>query len=375
MCYNYERLEEQKGQQDNRSESDKAAVSIGETPPAAPLEPSSNDPSQASVLKPNIGPTPPNNRADTGRPDDPQPQPIRMVNESIAVRITENNELSTFERKTLGWARLGFWIAGGTFAIAFITGWIFFRQLKEMSNQTDIQFRASAQARRDAKDAAIITSKQLEALQTQITAAQDGTKALQGQLSEARRSVAIAAQQLEATVRPWITEAAQISGSIVFNVNGANITFLFTLENIGHSPAEKVWIEALLTNMVASGMPSIDGYQRFCSGPATSNSNFTLGETLFPGKPLPSSWTWTIPWDQISGSRAPNIIGPILYGCIDYSYGVPSKRHFTPFRYDVVQLDGRLLVQDGGFNASTREIPASTLMLRRGGILGQPPPN
>jgi hypothetical protein len=83
-----------------------------------------------------------------------------------------------------------------------------------------------------------------------------------------------------------------------------------------------------------------------------------------------------LPWSEIQAARgSPNIIGPLLYGCIEYSYGLSTKRHSTPFRYAVHQADGRLLVQDGGFSQSTREIPVSMLMLQRDGLLGQPSPN
>ncbi|HME07982.1 MAG TPA: hypothetical protein VKG25_13080 [Bryobacteraceae bacterium] len=36
--------------------------------------------------------------------------------------------------------------------------------------------------------------------------------------------------------------------------------------------------------------------------------------------------------------------------------GLSHAQHSTPFRYDVIQSDGRVLVQDGGFTPSTREI-------------------
>ena len=196
------------------------------------------------------------------------------------------------------------------------------------------------------------------------------------QADAAASAAQIAAETLEVTQRPWITQVAEIGAPVMFSVNGASITFLFTLDNVGHTPAEKVWVEAKLINIVSSGTPSIEEHQRVCNGPATTApKSFTLGETLFPGKPFSSAWSWTIPWNEIQGTRAPKILGPLLYGCIEYSYGLSTKRHSTPFRYSVLQTDGRLIVQDGGFNVSTKEIPPSMVSLRRDGILGQPAPN
>ncbi len=200
--------------------------------------------------------------------------------------------------------------------------------------------------------------------------------ALAASISQGKAGLDVSIRSLEWSQRPWITESSQIAEPIVFNVNGANITFLFMLDNIGHSPADKVWIEAKLMNMIAGGMPSAEDHRRVCEGPPViPQKTFTLGEVLFPGKASPWAWTWTIPWSEIQGPVAPNLLAPVLYGCIEYNYGLSSKRHSTPFSYGVLQSNGRLIVQDGGFNVSTKEIPPSMLLLRRQEILGRQPPN
>ncbi len=231
---------------------------------------------------------------------------------------------------------------------------------KALSDNRDAVSKAF-KANRDAVDASNLQNQR--SVKATLEAAADTNK--------------IAMQALETQQRPWITESAQIGSPIDFNVNGANITFLFTLDNVGHTPAEKVWVEAKLINKISGGLPSIEEQQKVCDGPATTTApkTFTLGEILFPGKPFSWSLGWTIPWSEIQGERAPNLLGPLLYGCVEYSYGLSTKRHSTPFRYAVIQVDGRVLVQDGGFAQSTPAMPVPRLRLQREGVLGQPSPN
>ena len=295
-------------------------------------------------------------------------------------------ELSAFEKATLRWTRTTAGIglvtaaficlqwcemrsgSGDTHSLAVAAG-------KQADRMQDFVNRMQSQVDRT-KDLADRMKDQADRTRTIAEQAVIQARAANTSADAAINTAQIGQQQLDASQRPWITEVAQIGTPIEFNVNGVSITFLFTLDNIGHSPAEKVWVEAKLINTIASGMPSIEEHQRVCGGPTgVTPKNFTLGEILFPSKPFSWGWTWTIPWSEIQGQRAPNLLGPLLYGCIEYNYGLSSKRHSTPFRYVVVQTDGRLLVQDGGFNVSTKGIPPSMLTLRRDGVLGQPTPD
>ena len=272
-----------------------------------------------------------------------------------------------------------------TAIIALATGanvWIFYLESEDTSKKIG-ELSTKAGGIVDSMNTALSNSQ--DAVSKAFKANKDAVDAsnLQNQrsvkasLEAAADTNKIALQALEAQQRPWITESAQIGAPIDFNVNGANITFLFTFDNVGHTPAEKVWVEAKLINKIAGGLPSIEEQQRVCDGPAstTAPKTFTLGEILFPDKMFSWSLSWTIPWSEIQGERAPNLLGPLLYGCVEYSYGLSTKRHSTPFRYAVVQVDGRVLVQDGGFAQSTPAIPMPRLRLQREGVLGQPSPN
>lgn len=48
-----------------------------------------------------------------------------------------------------------------------------------------------------------------------------------------------------AEIRPWLTLDVNPS-KLFYNVNGLNLTVIFTVSNIGHSPARNVWIDGAL---------------------------------------------------------------------------------------------------------------------------------
>lgn len=207
-------MEEQEAKDGVTPECNKAALPIREAPSAASLEPCVDEPPQIPVLQQNVGPTGPKEPARDNQRKEGEPQSVRVVNDSVAVRVIDDDDLNTFERRTLGLARLGFWIAVGTFVIAFITGWIFFQQLKEMAGQTDILFRSAAQSRVDAKDASIVTAKQLAILQEQLGQQQDAMRHDQ---------------------RAWVG-----AGDEKFDIGPQKLEAEATLKNVGKTPAIEV---------------------------------------------------------------------------------------------------------------------------------------
>lgn len=244
--------------------------------------------------------------------------------------------------------------------------------IQQMGYSAALAASAYAQSERT-KDLANRMKEQAD--RTKVIADQAVIQARAAQVSAdaAKAAAKTASDSLDVTQRPWITEIAQIGGPILFSVNGLTVAFLFTIDNVGHSPASNVWINGRLINSMHDGMPPLTAYRRFCEGAPTS---MMLGETVFPGgHPMQTQWTFTIPWDEINGTQAPSIVAPILYGCVAYRYGLSNTQHFTPFRYDVFQSDRRVLVHDGGFTPTTGEIPIQMLRLQRGAITGQPAPN
>jgi hypothetical protein len=135
-----------------------------------------------------VEPTAPQNNL-SAQPLQQQPakEPQKPL-EPLSVKIIEDDELNHFERKSIRYGGVGILVAFLALLAASVTGFFIYHQFEEMNAQTGLMNRAAVQARLEAKDSAINTAKQLGALQAQITTAQNGTKALQGQLREARRS-------------------------------------------------------------------------------------------------------------------------------------------------------------------------------------------
>jgi hypothetical protein len=71
----------------------------------------------------------------------------------------------------------------------------------------------------------------------------DQSKDMQGWINATMESVVVAEKTLSVTQRPWIRVDIDIGGPLVYDINGANFTFNFILENIGNSPARDVWPE------------------------------------------------------------------------------------------------------------------------------------
>ena len=166
--------------------------------------------------------------------------------------------LPLFERKTVSFGLYGLFISGASFIAAIIAALVFFSQLKEMSKQTDLLDITAEQARTDAKNSAVATAKQLGDIQAQITIAQTGTSALQGQLNEARRMADAASQQLRITDRPWVGVSGQllIKGSI--HDNAAATNFVYNLANDGKSVALGVSDGVWVAGGVANGFKLMD---------------------------------------------------------------------------------------------------------------------
>jgi hypothetical protein len=69
----------------------------------------------------------------------------------------------------------------------------------------------------------------------------DQSRDMQASIAAAEKSADIAERTIAATQRPWISIDIGINGDLVFDANGnAKVHLLFTLNNIGRSPATNV---------------------------------------------------------------------------------------------------------------------------------------
>lgn len=280
----------------------------------------------------------------------------------LLVRIIEDDELSKFEEKTVRFGRWGIFITTLSLIAASCAAIFVYQQVQEMRGQTDLLGTAAHQARVDANDSAKTSAEQLRALQSQITVAQSGTKALEGQLFEARRSADIAARQLELTNRPWIKiEAVQPRGSAIvpalvfpqFGVSGSReipqqvyLSFEVHIKNVGLSTALSIKMvpELFLAKWENGYSANVEAEEkRYCSSSESVSANSpAAAQMLFPGEPF--VWTASVnAFTQDNMNFFSDIPGgpyilPVLIGCIDYQFQASSTHHHARFVYEIFHV-------------------------------------
>ncbi|SRR5258708_2519918 len=93
---------------------------------------------------------------------------VENQQEPLQVVILKDNELSTFESKTVRFGKWGTAIAALALLAASAAAYFVFQQFKEMASQTEILNRGARQARADSAASSIATAKQLSILQRQL---------------------------------------------------------------------------------------------------------------------------------------------------------------------------------------------------------------
>ena len=106
----------------------------------------------------------------------------------LVVRIIEDDELSSFERKTVTFGKWGITIAAVSLIAACIAAFAVYQQFKEAASQTDLLQIAAKQARRDSAAAGIRGQQEIAVLQAQATAAKNSVEAIQRQMRIDQRS-------------------------------------------------------------------------------------------------------------------------------------------------------------------------------------------
>ena len=101
---------------------------------------------------------------DDARTDDRNPPPNPLL-----VRVVKDDDLSSFESKTIKYAKGGMLIAALSLAAAIAAAIVFYFQFQEMSKQTGILAESLRKQKEDSAAAAINTGQQLTILQDQLT--------------------------------------------------------------------------------------------------------------------------------------------------------------------------------------------------------------
>jgi hypothetical protein len=215
-------LNQENDANDKTTETDKDSLPIGEGPLTPPLQQPVTAPPPSPVIQQNIGPNFPDSVGRGSETENGQPLPVRVVNEPLLTRGTDDNELSTFEHRTLRYARWGFFVAAITLLVVGGTGIVFWGQLREMATQTDLLGISARQARRDSAGASLATGKQIGIAQQQAKAAQDSVCALKHQLQQQQRA--------------WIKVSYGTMNADFPIIVSQEVTFI----NVGNTPAQDV---------------------------------------------------------------------------------------------------------------------------------------
>jgi hypothetical protein len=144
--------------------------------------------------------------------------------------------------------------------------------------------------------------------------------------------------------RPWIKVEIQVAGPIFYNVNGANLTLRYAMENIGRSPATNVLVNPRLIAPILSA----DNSRRFDPRAELrreitehkSRPPMSLGFSLFPNEKIAQEITVSMSNDEIN--RATEIIGaiyPTIIGSVSYRMGLDDIPHQTGFIVEVCRND------------------------------------
>jgi hypothetical protein len=212
-------MDEHAGRENTGSQPDDNSLPVGKIPAQESPQNSTTQTPPIPVGQQDVGSAPPGAAANNQQAQHPNPLPVFVTNESLNARVVEDNELSEFERRTINFARAGFGLALFTLAVAIFTGWVFYGQLNELSEQTNVAEFNAKKARLEASASDRTAAKQLEL-------AQKSVEAIQGQTRTSERAWISADAVNVVNAR----ENVQVTFNQVF---ATRVVFL----NAGHTPA------------------------------------------------------------------------------------------------------------------------------------------
>jgi hypothetical protein len=175
------------------------------------------------------------------------------------------------------------------------------------------------------------------------TSAEAATKAADA----AMESVAIAEKTLSVTQRPWINVHVDIGGPLVYDINGANFTFNFILENIGNSPARNVWPEFKIVLLNSGGIITefdVREIQIEMIEYRKKIEKSYFGHTMLPKEKIHQQITYTIKAADLpgiiqQGAIISPSISPMLVGATYYYSDFSPKPHQTGLIRGIIRND------------------------------------
>lgn len=264
-----------------------------------------------------------NSPPDVGNPDE------KRHGEPFLVRILKDDELSSFEQRTVTFGKWGFFVAALSLLAACVAALFVFQQFQEMAAQTELLSRSAQQARLEAKNSSIVAASQLLIAQQQVKAAQDSAMAIQSQTLQQER--------------PWIAVDVGTPSSFIFDEDsGGVISMGITLKNIGHSVAEDVTVWTAL-EMDEEWRPA---QKRICEMPTAPESTMSdYGYLLFPAQTtndvIHAIATGKDAKKALRTSPFPGkgLVTLNIVICVDYKSVLDAKHHQTRRLLGVTWID------------------------------------
>jgi hypothetical protein len=167
----------------------------------------------------------------------------------------------------------------------------------------------------------------------------------------ARKSADTAERTLIATQRPWVDATFDIASDLIFDGEGAHITFNYILANYGNTPAINVDVHPRLIVHdfgEANGEPPNITIVRPATDPAAellklckeqvgaseamAKSEWLTGDTIFPTNTIRNAVKLSIPKQQIDAAvtrSGHGLILPYLIVCVVYRFPFDSTSHYT----------------------------------------------
>ncbi|MGA3264100.1 MAG: hypothetical protein ABSC47_08660 [Terracidiphilus sp.] len=161
---------------------------------------------------------------------------------------------------------------------------------------------------------------------------------------DTQQSIDISQNALIASNRPWMNAIISPSGPLTFDASGAHLPLLYTLRNVGHSPAISVWSDEELYFARDPQHDTEAERERVCG--STSGRSMAMGQTIFPGEEVTGNITTGVNSATVQKATAlatnKLFLNAELIVCITYqsTVGKPIWHH-TALVYDLFRVDER----------------------------------
>jgi hypothetical protein len=161
----------------------------------------------------------------------------------------------------------------------------------------------------------------------------------------AEQQAKIAEATLVANQRPWVSfTTVQPSEDLTYDVNGARITMVYRLENSGHSPAQRVWVNVFTFMLRPNGPNPLAAQEAELSAIRNRRQNpQRFGHVLFPSQTIDQVVTTYVAKaeiDEMVEAKATNFF-PMIIATIEYEFSFAPGKHLTSHIFELRQQPNR----------------------------------